>query len=385
MLVVSNCLPINLHKLYGRNSISAPILAFSRISTRSRRFSMVTGSSSANSGDGAFTTLSERVTFEKEIKKSKFMAVACSVSDERSAFAFLSEVRQPRATHNCWAYKVGAQFRSNDDGEPSGTAGKPILSAIDSSGIDRVMVVVIRYFGGIKLGTGGLVRAYGGVAAECLRNAPTCVVKSKVPMGLEVPFDLLGVLYHQLQSFQAEDIKQDYETGKDNVTMVTFKVDFDRAQSLEEAIKASCSRDIVFYNHSSSIFITEKWRSPFHNSPFALLNPPIQKPSPSPPHVRPPSSPRKLHPSPSDSRVERSQDEEMMMEIKNAVRERGQSEEAGFLSGVAEEIREIEWPSFGKVLGTTGVVLGVIAGSSVVLLTVNAVLAELSDKLFIQS
>ncbi|GFP90710.1 impact family member in pol 5'region [Phtheirospermum japonicum] len=210
---------------------------------------MVSSSSSSNSGGGAFKTLSERVTFEKEIKKSKFIAVAGSISDERSAFAFLSEVGDPRATHNCWAYKVGDQFRSNDDGEPSGTAGKPIHSAIESSGIDRVMVVVIRYFGGIKLGTGGLVRAYGGVAAECLRNAPTCVVKSKVPMGLEVPFDLLGVLYHQLQSFKVEDIKQDYETGKDNVTMVTFKVDFDRAQSLEEALKANCSRDIVLYKN----------------------------------------------------------------------------------------------------------------------------------------
>ncbi|CAA0827871.1 Ribosomal protein S5 domain 2-like superfamily protein [Striga hermonthica] len=175
---------------------------------------MVTGSSSANSGDGAFTTLSERVTFEKEIKKSKFIAVAGSVSDERAAFAFLSEVRQPRATHNCWAYKVGAQFRSNDDGEPSGTAGKPILSAIEASGIDRVIVVVIRYFGGIKLGTGGLVRAYGGVAAECLRNAPTCVVKSKVPMGLEVPFDLLGVLYHQ-EYMAPSDIATSRRSGND--------------------------------------------------------------------------------------------------------------------------------------------------------------------------
>ncbi|KAL0423148.1 UNVERIFIED_CONTAM: IMPACT family member in pol 5'region [Sesamum radiatum] len=184
---------------------------------------------SNNSTAGAFTTLTQRVTFEKEIKKSKFIAIAGPLFDERSAMSFLSEVRDPRATHNCWAYKVGDQFRSNDDGEPSGTAGKPIQSAIDSSGIDRVMVVVIRYFGGIKLGTGGLVRAYGGVAAECLRNAPTCVVKSK------------------LQSFQVEDIRQDYDTGKDNVTMVTFKVDFDRAQSLEEALMANCSRDIVFY------------------------------------------------------------------------------------------------------------------------------------------
>lgn len=209
---------------------------------------MVTPSSSSSSSE--FTTLQEeRVTFEKEIKKSKFIAIAASVTDEPSAFAFLSQVRQPRATHNCWAYKIGDQFRSNDDGEPSGTAGKPIQSAIESSGIDRVMVVVIRYFGGIKLGTGGLVRAYGGVAAECLRNASTRLVKSKVPMGLEVPFDLLGILYHQLQSFQAENIHQDYDTGKDNAVMVTFKVDFDKVEGLEEAIKTHCSRDIVFYKH----------------------------------------------------------------------------------------------------------------------------------------
>ncbi|XP_051143984.1 uncharacterized protein LOC127260307 [Andrographis paniculata] len=213
---------------------------------------MITTSSAASdsnrtSSAGAFTTLKERVIFEKEIKKSKFIAIASPVLDERTALSFLSEVRQPRATHNCWAYKIGDQFRSNDDGEPSGTAGKPIHSAIESSGIDRVMVVVIRYFGGIKLGTGGLVRAYGGVAAECLRNAPTCLVKSKVPMGLEVPFDILGVVYHRLQCFEVEDIHQDYETGKDNVVMVTFKVDLDRAESLEDALKASCSRDIVFY------------------------------------------------------------------------------------------------------------------------------------------
>ncbi|XP_024016922.1 uncharacterized protein LOC21403854 [Morus notabilis] len=208
---------------------------------------MATTATSSNTGGGAFTTIKERVTFEKEIKKSKFIAIAGPISDEQSAFSFLSQVRDPRATHNCWAYMVGDQYRSNDDGEPSGTAGKPIHSAIVSSGIDRVMVVVIRYFGGIKLGTGGLVRAYGGVASECLRNSPTCLIKSKVPMGVEVPFDLLGALYHQLQSFQVEDIKQDYETGKDGTTTVHFKADFDCVEKLEDAIKAKCSRDLVFF------------------------------------------------------------------------------------------------------------------------------------------
>ncbi|XP_012081653.1 IMPACT family member in pol 5'region [Jatropha curcas] len=224
--------------------ISASIVA---ISTIKRTMVTTSSSSSSSSSAGAYTTIKERVTFEKEIKKSKFIAIAGPISDEQSAFSFLSQVRDPRATHNCWAYKFGDQFRSNDDGEPSGTAGKPIQSAIDSSGIDRVMVVVIRYFGGIKLGTGGLVRAYGGVASECLRNAPTCLVKTKVAMGVEVPFDLIGILHHQLQSFQVENIRQDYETGKDGIAIVSFKVDYDQVEQLEDAIKSNCSRELVFY------------------------------------------------------------------------------------------------------------------------------------------
>ncbi|XP_076954125.1 uncharacterized protein LOC143628400 [Bidens hawaiensis] len=140
---------------------------------------MVTATTSRNTG-GAFTTIAETVTLEREIKKSKFIAIAGHIPDERSAQSFLSEVQDPRTTHNCWAYKVGNQYRSNDDGEPSGTAGNPIHSAIENSGLDRVMVVVIRHFGGIKLGTGGLVRAYGGVATECLKNAPTRLIKSQV-------------------------------------------------------------------------------------------------------------------------------------------------------------------------------------------------------------
>nr|XP_010942671.1 uncharacterized protein LOC105060588 isoform X2 [Elaeis guineensis] len=196
-----------------------------------------------------YTTLKERATCKREIKKSKFIAIAAPISDEHSAHSFLSEVQDPRATHNCWAYKLGDRYRHNDDGEPSGTAGKPIYSAIVSSGIDMVMVVVIRYFGGIELGTGGLVRAYAGVASECLKGAATCVVKPKAPIGMEIPFDLLGVVYNQLKHFEVEDIKQDYDTGKDGITMVTFKVEHDKIDSLENAINSICSRKIEFYKH----------------------------------------------------------------------------------------------------------------------------------------
>ncbi|XP_042443808.1 IMPACT family member in pol 5'region-like isoform X2 [Zingiber officinale] len=189
-----------------------------------------------SSAPSPYTTLSARVSCEREIKKSKFIAIATRISDDRSAQSFLSE--------------LGDQYRSNDDGEPSGTAGKPIYSAIESSGLDRVMVVVIRHFGGIKLGTGGLVRAYGGVASECLKGAATCLVKPKARIGMEVPFELLGVVYHQLQHFQAEDIKQDYETGNDGTTMVTFKVEYGNIDALEDAINSTCSRKIHLYKQT---------------------------------------------------------------------------------------------------------------------------------------
>ncbi|KAK3121974.1 hypothetical protein QOZ80_8BG0663470 [Eleusine coracana subsp. coracana] len=213
----------------------------SRASASAQAMSTPSASSSTPS---PYTTLQGRVRCEREIKKSKFIAIAASVPNERAVMAFLDEVKDTRATHNCWAYKLGEQFRYNDDGEPSSTAGKPIYSAIISSGIDMVMVVVIRYFGGIKLGTGGLVRAYGGVASECLKDAPTCLVKPKARVGMEVPFELLGTVYHQLQHFQAEDIKQDYDTGKDGTVMVMFKVECEKIEDLGNAVNSACSRKI---------------------------------------------------------------------------------------------------------------------------------------------
>ncbi|KAH7283778.1 hypothetical protein KP509_34G023600 [Ceratopteris richardii] len=127
----------------------------------------------------SYTTLAEPCRKQIEVKKSKFIAWAAPIVSERAALSFLSEVSDARATHNCWAYKIQNAYRFNDDGEPSGTAGKPIYSSIVASGLDGVMVVVTRYFGGIKLGTGGLVRAYGGVVLDCLKEAKTLVFKPK--------------------------------------------------------------------------------------------------------------------------------------------------------------------------------------------------------------
>jgi putative IMPACT (imprinted ancient) family translation regulator len=85
--------------------------------------------------------------------------------------AFVDSLRDNGGGHHCWAYRIGQAYRFSDNGEPSSSAGKPILAAIDGQGFDRVVVVVTRWFGGIKLGIGGLIRAYGGTAAQCLQQA----------------------------------------------------------------------------------------------------------------------------------------------------------------------------------------------------------------------
>lgn len=116
-------------------------------------------------------TLVAPVAFVQDIKKSRFIGQAAPISSEEEAKAFLARVSDPAANHNCWAWRLGQAYRFSDDGEPSGTAGKPILQAIDGQDLDGVIVVVTRFFGGILLGSGGLVRAYGGTAAQMLRAA----------------------------------------------------------------------------------------------------------------------------------------------------------------------------------------------------------------------
>jgi len=109
--------------------------------------------------------------WQATIKKSRFEALAAPVQTPQQALEVIAAHAVPTATHNCWAYRIGQAYRFVDDGEPAGTAGRPILQAIDGQGCERVVVLVVRWFGGIKLGAGGLARAYGGTAAQCLREA----------------------------------------------------------------------------------------------------------------------------------------------------------------------------------------------------------------------
>jgi uncharacterized YigZ family protein len=147
-------------------------------------------------------------SIRQEIKKSRFIAVAGPVADEAAARDFVAAQSDAAANHNCWAWRFGQSYRFNDDGEPSGTAGKPILAAIDGQGLDRVVVVVTRWFGGVLLGSGGLVRAYGGSAAQCLREAAKTQLIETVPAAITCGFSdlaLVGARLGALPGVQIND------------------------------------------------------------------------------------------------------------------------------------------------------------------------------------
>ena len=119
-------------------------------------------------------------SFEQEIKHSRFIATvvyAPTLAEARAQIAAIA-ARYPDATHNCWAFHVGvgpqAEIGASDDGEPGGTAGRPMLLVLQGSGLGDVAAVVTRYYGGVKLGSGGLVRAYGGTLQKALNALPTC-------------------------------------------------------------------------------------------------------------------------------------------------------------------------------------------------------------------
>jgi uncharacterized YigZ family protein len=182
----------------------------------------------------AATTLAAPARFEQDIRKSRFVANAAPVDDPVAALAFVARAGVRDATHNCWAYRIGAQYRFSDDGEPAGTAGKPILAAIDGQGFDRVAVVVTRWFGGIKLGAGGLVRAYGGTAAECLRVAERLPIVALERVRVRCDFAAAATLHARLGELGAS--KSGEAFGEDGVELA-LELPRDRVESLASLVR----------------------------------------------------------------------------------------------------------------------------------------------------
>lgn len=156
-------------------------------------------------------TLAAAAEFNQEIRKSRFLAQVAPVADIAAAMDFIERHNIADASHNCWAYRIGNDYRFNDDGEPGGTAGRPILAAIEGQGLDGVAVVVSRWFGGIKLGAGGLMRAYGGCAAECLRNAPRMILLDLIELHVHCEFSALPILLAHLGDHEASADDPDFD------------------------------------------------------------------------------------------------------------------------------------------------------------------------------
>jgi uncharacterized YigZ family protein len=135
-------------------------------------------------------TLAGPVTAELEIRKSRFIAHAIPVADRDAAMHELRALREahPGATHVCWALLAGGQSGMSDDGEPSGTAGRPILEVLRHHDLDGVLAAVVRYYGGVKLGAGGLVRAYTDAIASALIHAERVERIAQAQLAVEIGY-----------------------------------------------------------------------------------------------------------------------------------------------------------------------------------------------------
>ena len=151
-------------------------------------------------------TLSTPVHSELIIKKSRFIGCVQPMADRASAQAVVDALRQqhPGAAHVCWALLAGGQSAAVDDGEPGGTAGRPMLDVLRHQDLEGVLATVVRYFGGVKLGAGGLVRAYTDTVAQALLQADKVALRRMQTLCCSVPYALEGLLRREIEAAGAE-------------------------------------------------------------------------------------------------------------------------------------------------------------------------------------
>ncbi|ASA55769.1 YigZ family protein [Vibrio gazogenes] len=157
------------------------------------------------------------VRYEEEIKKSLFMTFLQHTPGIESSKGFIEQIKHqyPDARHHCWAFVAGRPEDSmkwgfSDDGEPSGTAGKPILAQLSGAHIGEITAVVVRYYGGIKLGTGGLVKAYGGGVQQALKQLQTIEKKITKRLNLALDYGLIPLAQSVIQQFGAQELEAQY-------------------------------------------------------------------------------------------------------------------------------------------------------------------------------
>ncbi|HOX84469.1 MAG TPA: YigZ family protein [bacterium] len=195
-----------------------------------------------------YRTLQSAVSAEQKIKGSRFIARAVPLATREAAEAEIELVRAQNAdaTHNCYAYRIGMAekevTRCSDDGEPSGTAGKPILQAIIARDLTQVLIVVTRYFGGTKLGTGGLIRAYSGVAFAALDQGVLIDYYEPISVLLVYSYEYSQSLFALLHKFDASIIEAEYG-GQIRQTVRLRK---EKAVAFRQALLDATAGQIVF-------------------------------------------------------------------------------------------------------------------------------------------
>ncbi|GLT15253.1 YigZ family protein [Vibrio algivorus] len=172
----------------------------------------------------------DRVVVEEEIKKSLFITHIAHTPTIESAKAFVDEmkVQHASARHNCWGFVAGRPEDSllwgfSDDGEPSGTAGKPILAQLSGSGIGEMTAVVTRYSGGIKLGTGGLVKAYGGGVQQALKQVQTIEKKITTQLLLGLDYALMPLVQSIMSQYQVSQLDAKFEQHIDLLVEIDIR------------------------------------------------------------------------------------------------------------------------------------------------------------------
>ncbi|HHF3840379.1 TPA: YigZ family protein [Haemophilus influenzae] len=160
------------------------------------------------------------VVFEEEIKKSRFITYLQHTEGLEDARAFWTKIKQehPNARHHCWAAVAGKptdslQLGFSDDGEPAGTAGKPMLSALQGSQLGEISAVVVRYYGGILLGTGGLVRAYGNGVQQALKLIESEIKVERTPFKLDCDYGQLRLVQQLCEKYQVEILSQGFQAN----------------------------------------------------------------------------------------------------------------------------------------------------------------------------
>ncbi|WP_025562530.1 YigZ family protein [Psychromonas sp. SP041] len=200
--------------------------------------------------------LNKPVFFEEEIKKSRFLTFICPAKGKIAAMKFLAEMKilHRDAGHHCWAYIGGSPDDSvnmgcSDDGEPKGTAGKPMLAVLQGTHVGELVAVVVRYSGGIKLGTGGLVRAYSNGLQQLCPTMPTSEKRFFERFELQCSYSQMATLEHLLESNSGRIINANYEQS----VVVLIEVDSEQVDIFKQKLQSLMQGQVIAKKINTSV------------------------------------------------------------------------------------------------------------------------------------